>query len=64
MSNEEAAAYDALKAEFDQLEADQAEADELPEDIDARLGEIETAMEALQDRPVRFKEDELAVAAA
>ena len=64
MSDEEAATYDALKAEFDQLEADHADADELPEEVDARLGEIETAMEALQDRPVRFEEDELALAGA
>ncbi|MDW3224291.1 MAG: ParB/RepB/Spo0J family partition protein [Paracoccaceae bacterium] len=64
MSDEEAATYDALKAEFDQLEADHAEADELPEEVDARLGEIETAMEALQDRPVHFEEDELAIAGA
>lgn len=64
MTDEEAAAYDALKAEFDQLEADHADADDLPEEVDARLGEIETAMETLQDRPVRFEEDELAVAGA
>ena len=64
MSDEEAAVYDALKAEFDELEANHADADELPEEVDARLGEIETAMEALQDRPVHFEEDELAVAGA
>ena len=64
MSDEEAAAYDALKAEFDQLEADHADADELPEEVDTRLGEIETAMEALQDRPIRFEEDALALAGA
>lgn len=64
MSDEEAATYDALKAEFDQLEADHADADELPEEVDARLGEIETAMETMQDRPVSFEEDELAIAGA
>jgi len=64
MSDEEAATYDALKAEFDQLEAEHADADELPEEVDARLGEIETAMETLQDRPVRFEEDALALAGA
>ena len=64
MSNEEAAAYDALKAEFDQLEADHADVDELPEEVDARLGEIETAMETLQDRPVQFEADDLALAGA
>jgi len=64
MSDEEAAAYDALKAEFDKLEADHADADDLPEEVDTRLGEIETAMEALQDRPIRFEEDALALAGA
>ncbi|WP_282129206.1 ParB/RepB/Spo0J family partition protein [Roseobacter litoralis] len=64
MTDKEAAAYDALKAEFENLEADHADADDLPEEVDARLGEIETAMEALQDRPVRFEEDELALAGA
>jgi ParB family transcriptional regulator, chromosome partitioning protein len=48
----EQAAYDALKAEFAQIEAEQEGVDELPDDVDARLGEIETAMEAFQNRPV------------
>ena len=64
MTDEEAATYDALRAEFDQLEAAHVEADELPEEVDARLGEIETAMEVLQDRPVQFEDDDLALAGA
>jgi len=64
MTDEEAATYDALKTEFEKLEAEHADADELPEEIDARLGEIETALETLQDRPIRFEEDELARAGA
>jgi ParB family chromosome partitioning protein len=64
MTDEEAATYDALKTEFEKLEADHADADELPNEVDARLGEIETAMETLQDRLVRFEEDELAIAGA
>ncbi len=64
MNDEEAATYDALKAEFGQLEAAHVEADELPEEVDARLGEIETAMEVLQDRPVQFEVDDLALAGA
>jgi ParB family transcriptional regulator, chromosome partitioning protein len=62
MSDAEAADYQALKAEYDALEAEHAEADELPEEVDARLGEIETAMEALQDRPIRFEAEDLAMA--
>ncbi|WP_306120707.1 MULTISPECIES: ParB/RepB/Spo0J family partition protein [unclassified Roseitalea] len=64
MSEEEEQSYTALKAEYDKLEDDYAEADELPEDIDERLGEIETAMEALQNRPIRFEADDYAIAGA
>ena len=48
----------------DALEAEHAEADELPEDVDARLGEIEEAMEALEARPFRFEAEDLALAGA
>ncbi|MEX3014059.1 ParB/RepB/Spo0J family partition protein [Gymnodinialimonas hymeniacidonis] len=64
MSDVEAADYQALKAEYDALEGEHAEADELPEEVDARLGDIETAMEALQDRPIRFEAEDLALAGA
>jgi len=64
MSEEEEQTYTALKAEYDKLEDDHAEADELPKDIDERLGEIETAMEALQNRPIRFEADDYAIAGA
>ncbi len=64
MSDVEAADYQALKAEYDALEAEHAEADELPDEVDARLGEIETAVEALQDRTIRFEAEDLALAGA
>ncbi|MEM9369667.1 MAG: ParB/RepB/Spo0J family partition protein [Pseudomonadota bacterium] len=64
MSEEEEKTYDALKAEYDTLEDDYAKADELPEEIDERLGEIETAMEALQNRPIRFEAEDYAIAGA
>lgn len=64
MSNEEAASYQALKAECEALEAEHAEADELPDDVDTRLGEIEEAMEVLEARPIRFEADDLALAGA
>ncbi|VVT24584.1 ParB/RepB/Spo0J family partition protein [Rhizobium sp. EC-SD404] len=64
MSDEEDASYSALKVEYKKLEEDFAEADELPEEVDARLGEIETAMEALQDRPIQFDAEELAISGA
>ena len=46
MSDEEQASYEALRGEYEKLEEEHAE--ELPDEVDIRLGEIETAMEALQ----------------
>jgi ParB family transcriptional regulator, chromosome partitioning protein len=53
-SEEETAARDALKAEFERLEEEYAEADEVPEEVDKRLGEIETALDAVDRRPVLY----------
>ena len=39
-------------------------AEELPEDVDQRLGEIETALAAIEERPVRFDPAEIARAGA
>ena len=60
MSEEETARRAALQAEFDALEAEHAEADELPDEVDRRLGELETEIEALDNRPVRFDPAEIA----
>jgi ParB family transcriptional regulator, chromosome partitioning protein len=46
MSAEEAATAEALRAEYAQLEQTHAEADQLPEEVDQRLGEIEPALAA------------------
>ena len=62
MSEDETASLDALKAEYETLEDAHAEAEDLPEEVDIRLGEIETAIEALQDRPLRFASEEVAIA--
>ena len=58
----EQAAYEALTAEFAQIEAEQEGVDDLPDDVDARLGEIEAAMEAFQNRPVVYDAAEKAQA--
>ncbi|MVF25095.1 DNA-binding protein, partial [Methylocaldum sp. BRCS4] len=42
LSEEEAATRESLRLEAEQLEAAYSDADEIPEDIDARLAEIET----------------------
>ena len=60
MSEEDTARRSALQAEFDALEADYAEADELPDEVDRRLGEIEAEIEAFANRPVRFDPAEIA----
>ena len=59
MSDDETAAAAALRSEYDRLEKAHAEADELPEEIDQRLGEIEAALAALEERPVKYDPDEI-----
>jgi len=60
LTAEEQATIDALKAEYAKLEAEYENADELPDDVDARLGEIETALAAFKDRPVSYDPAEIA----
>ncbi len=64
LTADEQSARDALQAEFDRLEQAYGEADELPEEVDARLAEIETALTGFEDRPVRFDADDIASAGA
>lgn len=54
-SDEELATITALRAEYDQLEAQYAEAAELPEGIDQRLGEIEAALAAFDTLPMFYE---------
>jgi ParB family chromosome partitioning protein len=64
LTPEEQAAKADLQAEYERLEqANLGEAD-LPEEADRRLGEIETALAALDERPIRFDPDEIARAGA
>jgi len=64
LTDEEAATRDALQAELDDLEAEYAEAPNMPEEIDRRLGEIETALEALDERAVVYEPDDVSRAGA
>jgi ParB family chromosome partitioning protein len=57
---EERASREALSAELDRLEREYAEADELPEEVDQRVSEIETALEAFDERPVVYDPAEIA----
>jgi ParB family transcriptional regulator, chromosome partitioning protein len=54
LTEAEQAAFDALKGEYDALEEQYGEADEPPEAVEARLTEIEAAIEAFQNRPPKF----------
>ncbi|QTL04822.1 ParB N-terminal domain-containing protein [Aquabacter sp. L1I39] len=64
LSAEEEASRDALQTEYDRLSTEYAEADDLPEEVDARLGEIETAIEAFEARPITFDPLDMARAGA
>jgi ParB family chromosome partitioning protein len=59
LTDEERAAREALSAELDRLEQEYAEADELPEEVDQRLSELETALEAFDERPVVYDPTEI-----
>jgi ParB family transcriptional regulator, chromosome partitioning protein len=64
LTDVEAATAEALRAEYDRLEQAHADADGLPEGVDQRLGEIETALAALDDRPAKYDPPEVARAGA
>jgi len=51
---EELATFEALQAERAKLEAEYQDADELPDEVDVRLGEIEKALSAFDNRPHIF----------
>ena len=60
LTEEEWAAREALRNEYDDLESEYAEADDLPEEVDQRLAEIEAALDAFENRPVSFDPGEIA----
>jgi ParB family chromosome partitioning protein len=60
LTDEERATREALSAELDRLEQQYVDVDELPEEGDQRLSEIETALEAFDDRPVVYDPAEVA----
>ena len=62
MTEAEQATRDALQAEYNRLSEEYESVEELPDEIDQRFGEIEAAMEALDNRPVSYDREEIAIA--
>jgi ParB family chromosome partitioning protein len=54
MTDEESAAHAVLLAKYRALEEEYSGQDEYPEEIDARLSQLEMAMEALEQRPLIY----------
>ncbi|MCL4068915.1 ParB N-terminal domain-containing protein [Pseudomonas sp. GX19020] len=54
LTDEERAAREALRSEYDALEAEYAEAGDYPDEISVRFGEIETALAGFENRPETF----------
>ena len=54
MTDDESVAHATLLAEYSALEEEYSGQDEYPEEIDARLGQLEMAMEALEQRPLTY----------
>ena len=64
LTAEEEATLAALQQEADDIEAASAEAEELTEEQDRRMGEIETAIESINERPILFDPADVAIAGA
>ncbi len=60
LTAEERATIDALSGEHQRLEPDYEGAEELPDEVDRRLDEIESALAAFEARPVRFEAGDIA----
>ena len=60
LTPEEEVMFAALQQETDDIEAASAQAEELTDEQDRRMGEIEIALEALNARPVLFEPEEIA----
>jgi ParB family chromosome partitioning protein len=60
LTEEEQGTLDALNNEYAKIEADYQDADELPDEIDQRLGEIETVRSALEARSLVYNPADIA----
>lgn len=60
LSEEDYARRESLRAEQEQIEEQYAQAEELPDEADRRLGEIEAALEAFENRPLLYDPNDMA----
>ena len=60
LTEDERATREALRDEYDRLEAEYAQADEYPDEVDARLGEIEKVLGAFEMRPMIYDPAQMA----
>lgn len=60
LTDDERATRESLREEYDRLEAEYVEADELPDEVDQRLGEIEQALEEFERRPMIYDPEQVA----
>ncbi|KXV75488.1 chromosome partitioning protein ParB [Acetobacter malorum] len=64
LSEDNAVRLEALRAEQETIEAEYAQADELPDEVDARLGEIEEQIAAIEERLATYDPIDMARAGA
>ncbi|MDP2049079.1 MAG: ParB/RepB/Spo0J family partition protein [Cypionkella sp.] len=59
LTDEERTSREALRDEYDRFEGEYGEADELPEEVDLRLGDIEKMLDAFDRRPMVYDPDQI-----
>lgn len=64
LSAEEIERYDALKAEYDKLDADYAQAEDADEAIEAKLDQLGDELDAIDDRPQSYDPAQKVIAGA
>jgi ParB family chromosome partitioning protein len=64
LTADEVATRLALQAELDRLSDEYQDADELPDEVDERMSELETAIDSFEERPVLFDAAEIVRAGA
>jgi len=64
LTDDERTSIEALRAEYAKLEVDYQDADELPDEVDRRLGDIERALSAFEARPKIYDPADIARAGA